>query len=331
MADDQALGAEDYQQLHGMVMSDDPKVQAQGQALAKKLTPDEQQAFFDYQKTVNAGKGERTRVDNSVGGLPPELAAVSALGIGRAVAAPGLSIVARGMAGVKAAAGQAAPVIKYELVKSGLEHMGVPSPLAMAGAMAVTGYKRGAGKAAVEAPVAAEAAPVAAEATGVPVDAPPPPPTSPMAAVPVAPPAPAGPAAAAPDAVPAPEARVTPPFYEQKALNELAIMARRAKITLSPADYQAGLRLMKEGGVSADTAIGTLTQQRIAPAAAAEVPKLTAAEMVQAQKWKAAGATDDQIMQRVQLSRALTSATGTPTPEEAASAMRTLKATKYKQ
>lgn len=365
MANDQALGAEDYQQLRGMVMSDDPKVQAQGQALAKKLTPDEQQAFFDYQKTVNVGKGERTRVDNSVGGLPPELAAVSALGIGRAVAAPGLSIVARGMAGVKAAAGQAAPVIKYELVKSGLEHMGVPSPLAMAGAMAVTGYKRGAGKAAVEAPVAAEAAPVAAEAIGAPVGAPAAPPTSPMAAASVAQPAPAGPAAAAPEArVPAqplaadstlsPQAvadrlaakaapvAARPDLPKElieanklgttpKALNELALAARRAKITLSPADYQAGLKLMKDGGVSADTAIGTLTQQRIAPVAAPEVPKLTAAEMVQAQKWKAAGATDDQIMQRVQLSRALTSATGTPTPEEAAAAMRTLKATKYKQ
>lgn len=187
-----------------------------------------------------------------------------------------------------------------------------------------------------EAPPAAPPAPTAvapapAAPPSAPVGAPAAPPTSPMAAAPVAQPAPAGPAAAAPEAVPAPEARVTPPFYEQKALNELAIMARRAKITLSPADYQAGLRLMKDGGVSADTAIGTLTQQRIAPVAAPTAPELSPAEMVQAQKWKAAGATDDQIMQRVQLSRVLTSATGTPTPEEAAAAMRTLKATKYKQ
>lgn len=214
-----------------------------------------------------------------------------------------------------------------------------------------------------EAPPAAPPAPAAPPSA--PAGAPSPPPASPMAAAPVAQPAPAGPVAAAPEVrVPAqplaadstlsPQAvadrlaakaapvAARPDLPKElieanklgttpKALNELALAARRAKITLSPADYQAGLRLMKEGGVSADTAIGTLTQQRIAPAAAPEVPKLTAAEMVQAQKWKAAGATDDQIMQRVQLSRALTSATGTPTPEVAAAAMRTLKATKYKQ
>ncbi len=81
-------------------------------------------------------------MDNSVLGVPPELAAVSGLSVARAMAAPGLTLVARGIAGTKAVAAQAAPVVKYQLIKSGLEGMGVPSVLAIPAAMVASGYKK---------------------------------------------------------------------------------------------------------------------------------------------------------------------------------------------
>ncbi len=319
MADEQALGTDDYQQLHGMVTSDDPKVQARGQAIAKKLTPDEQQAFFDYQKQANAGKGERTRIDDQ---SPEILGAVAAgTGIARAVSAPGLSLVARGVAGAKATAGAVTPVLKYEIVKSGLERMGVPTPLAMLGAMAVSGYKKGAAApAATGASVAGEAAPATTDATAAaasaPVGAPAPAPGQPMAAAPVAPPAPAAPAVAAPEAV-----ALTP----SKIASSVWTAARDAKVQLTADQNKAAFDAIKGGAAPAD-AVASVTK-----ATATDVPKLTAAEMVQAQKWMKDGIPYQQILDRIQQSRALTGALGTPTPDAAAATMRTLKATKYKQ
>lgn len=269
------------------------------------------------------GAKEGDRVDNQVLGVPPELAAVSALGVARAAAAPGLSLVARGVAGAKAAAGQAAPVIKYELVKSGLERMGVPSPLAMAGAMAVTGYKRGAKVPAAAAPVAAEAAPVAAEAASAPVGAPTPPPAQPVATAPAASPAPAGPAAEA------------APLTPSKIANQVWTAARDAKAQLTADQNVVAFQGIKSG-LSPQEAVAAAVRPAPAAAAAsgapvAAVPKLTAAEVLQAQKWMKEGVPYQQILDRIQQSRTLTGSLGTPTPEEAASAMRTLKATKYKQ
>lgn len=162
------LTTEDYQQLHSMLLSDDADVRAQGLGLAHKLTPTEQQTFFDLQKTANAGKGERTRVDSSVGGLPPELAAVSGVSLARAVAAPAATMGARAVAGATNALGQAAPLVKYELTKSTLEHLGVPGPAAMAAAIMVSGYKTGAKAASSEA-AAADTAAASAPATKAPL------------------------------------------------------------------------------------------------------------------------------------------------------------------
>lgn len=151
MTDEQtALSSDDYQALHAMQMSDDAGQRAQADSLAKKLTPSEQQAFFDYQQTANKGKGERTREDNSLFGMPPEVAVLSGMSLGRAIGAEGLTAAGRLVSGMKNAAGQAAPVLKYEVVKHGLQGIGFSPTLATAAAMAIAGYK-GKGGAAAEA------------------------------------------------------------------------------------------------------------------------------------------------------------------------------------
>jgi hypothetical protein len=90
-----------------------------------------------------SGVTERSREDNSLFGMPPEFAALSGLAIARAVGAPALTAAARAVAGIKAVAGQALPVVKYEVTKTALEKMGVPSALSIPVAMMVSGYKRG--------------------------------------------------------------------------------------------------------------------------------------------------------------------------------------------
>jgi len=104
---------------------------------------------------ADGGGSERTRVDNSVLGVPPELAVTGAIGVGRAVAGAGLSAAGRAVAGAKSVATQAAPVVKYELTRSALEGIGLPAPVAIAAAMFVSGYKHG-GKGAATAATAAE-------------------------------------------------------------------------------------------------------------------------------------------------------------------------------
>lgn len=151
MADQVALSADDYAALHAMQMSSDPSQQAQASALAKKLTPAEQSEFFDYQKSQHP-QGERGRVDNSVLGVPPELAAVGLAGVANAVTQPAISAVQRVAAGARSVASQAAPVVKYEVAKTTMEKMGVPTPLAMAAAMAISGYKKGGAPTAAAAP-----------------------------------------------------------------------------------------------------------------------------------------------------------------------------------
>ncbi len=138
---DETLGREDYAALHAMLMDGDP----QGAMLAKKLTSSEQQAFFDYQKQANAGKGERTREDNNLLGMPPELVIASGVPIARAVASAGASLASKvGAAATSTASQIVAPQAKYWATKAVLTKMGVPSILAEGAALAVSGYKKGA-------------------------------------------------------------------------------------------------------------------------------------------------------------------------------------------
>lgn len=94
---------------------------------------------------------EVTREDNSLFGMPPEVAVLSGLAVGRAMGVAGLTAAGRAVAGLKAAAGQVTPVLKYEVVKHALQAAGISPALATAGAMAISSYKKGAPPAEAEA------------------------------------------------------------------------------------------------------------------------------------------------------------------------------------
>lgn len=147
------LGPDDYKQLYEMSTSSDAKTRTQAASLSKKLTPAEQQSFFDYQKQAHP-QGEIGREDNSVLGVPPELAVLAPVGIARAVS--GASGATGGIvAGTKAALSKAAPIVKYEATRSALRAMHVPDAPASIIAAAVAGYG-GKGSIAAAAPTAAE-------------------------------------------------------------------------------------------------------------------------------------------------------------------------------
>ncbi len=92
-----------------------------------------------------SGVKEGDRGDVNILGVPPELAAVSALSLGRAVLKPSLDAAGRVAAGAANAAGQAMPIIKYEVAQKALEAAGIPEPFrsAAAGVFAVRGGKKG--------------------------------------------------------------------------------------------------------------------------------------------------------------------------------------------
>lgn len=289
--------------IYGMLTSNDADQRKTGMTLANKMSPAEAQAFFDYQKAATKGKGELTRVDNSVGGVPPEIAALSIGSIGRALAAPAANAGARAVAGAKAVGAQAAPYVKGEVVHGALRLVGAPEWAARgagyiasaiggrgaaaepAGPVSVEGYPRAGVTVAPEpVPVVAEPhmdlsaripasqltaaqlnermAAVKAngglEATAAPQAVP-----GPKAVHPGPPPdvAPAVQSARAPAAV----SKLSP----QQALNELAIAARRAKTTLSGADYDV-LKGQVAAGASPADAVAELVKSRIVSDPAAE-------------------------------------------------------------
>lgn len=180
-----------------------------------------------------AGSGDELhRPDNSLLGVPPELAVTGAVGVGRAMMGPGTGpgAASRLYAGAKEVVTQTAPAIKYEVVKSSLEAAGVPAPVAAAAAIAVSGYRHGGGKAAAgTAAATTEAGAVETAATT------PRAPTAaasvdPVAASPVAPapPAATGARTAAPSPTAGPQS-----WGPQRIRNEVGLEARRAKLTLS--------------------------------------------------------------------------------------------------
>lgn len=138
-----ALSTDDYQALAGMLMSEDADVRSQGQWLAKKLTPAEQQSFFDVQKEMHRGAPER--VDHVIadgipliGSISPEMAVASGVPIARA-AVGGLA------AAASAVGSQVVTQGKYWATKLALEHLGVPSVMAEAAAAAVSSRSGGKG------------------------------------------------------------------------------------------------------------------------------------------------------------------------------------------
>jgi hypothetical protein len=146
------LGADDYQVLQSMLVSDDAKLRERGQGIAKKLTSDEQQEFFTFQKQATTGRDAQSqRADSAVvsgvpviGSVNPEdLLAATAAGrtITRAVKSAGTGTVGAMAAGLKQAAIEATPVVKYEATRTALKAMGAPDLLASSVAMIVSGYR----------------------------------------------------------------------------------------------------------------------------------------------------------------------------------------------
>ena len=146
MSDD-TLTAEDYDQLDQMQMSSDEGVRAQASTLAKKLTPDEQKAFFQFQQQRRPQSHETTEI---IPGVPGDLAALMVTPIGSAMGRAGLSAAERAVSGIKAATSVGSPIIKFHVVKGVLQHLGVPSVLADTLAVAASGYKKGGAIAAAE-------------------------------------------------------------------------------------------------------------------------------------------------------------------------------------
>lgn len=154
------LTADDYKQLTQLVTSQDAGERTLGASLSKTLTPQEQQAFFDYQKQAHgAGPSDLHRADNQVGGMPPEMVPIMALravpGAVRAISG-GVGLAGKAMAG----AGVAGPVIASDLARRGLSAAGVPSWAASGigdGIGIMLGGKMGGARAAAEeAPLSAE-------------------------------------------------------------------------------------------------------------------------------------------------------------------------------
>lgn len=204
-----ALGHDDYAALYQMMVSPDASQRTQAQQMAGKLTPAEAQSFFDFQHLAHGASPELHREDNSLLGLPPEAAVASGLGIGGAVMRAGVAGASKVAAAGKAAMGMATPIVKYEATRTVLEKVGVPAPLAVVAAMAVSGYKLGGKATASEAtlPAAAEAtAPAVAEAVS-PVAAAP----APVAAPAASPPSPVPAPASAPPPVPPVSPPLPPP------------------------------------------------------------------------------------------------------------------------
>jgi hypothetical protein len=69
----------DFGALYALQLSQDPKERALATQAAAKLTPQEQQGYFDFQQQQTKGRGEKGRVDAGIGGVPAELAVAGPL------------------------------------------------------------------------------------------------------------------------------------------------------------------------------------------------------------------------------------------------------------
>jgi hypothetical protein len=328
MNSDAALVPEDYHALYAMLTSGDEAQRKQGQALSAKLTPDEAMTFFNVQKGM--GGSDKTRVDNSVGGLPPELAAVGAAGVGRAMAGEGLSLGGRALAGAKSAVSQAAPLVKYQVVESTLSSLGVPKPLAIGLATLASGYRMKPTSPGM--PRLSDAATKGID-WGIEFD----PAAKGVASTPPAEPIAPEPAAVTPaaaktrlemwreealaraNATQAPAAQPEPPVAAssapsappagkspQQILNEEAIAARRAALASrggTPPDVS---------GSPVPSTAGAATPQ--SPAGLLPKPRLLSSEVPEYMRLLKSGKTSQEAMAQIQVQRALIEKMGLTTP-----------------
>jgi hypothetical protein len=275
------------------------------------------------------------RPDNSILGVPPELALVPGIGVGRAVAGA-TGATGKLAAGAGAAVMQAAPAIKYEAVKTALESAGMPPALATTIALATSGYSPTArslprprraptAKPPVEATPAASPAAPAAPAASAPVAATPPVP--PAARTPAqTPPAAPSPTQASP--VPAHDtagrtlhtrwADRTPGQQSvQSVRNDVGIAAKRAKVELSKAGHQVAEQLVRNGKTPVE-AVAEIAGRPAAPAAAQSMPRmrLNADEMKEYARLVKAGKSDVEAKLAIAQQRELVATTGaTPLPK----------------
>lgn len=214
---------------------------------------------------------ERGRPDNSILGMPPEMALLPAVGISRAVAG-GLNLGGKAIAGGKAALSHAAPALKYEATKVALESVGIPAPLATSVAIMVSGYKRSA-KPAVK--TSGASAPPAVSSPG----------------------APASPAAPSAPAV-APTSPAGPQWSPQRLRNELGLAARRNKVTLTEQEYEVAAGMVQQG-VPATDAVKTVAAQLAKPQAAPRL-KLNVEEAKVYMRLRGQGKTHQDAQEAIQ-------------------------------
>jgi hypothetical protein len=96
-----------YEALYKLLLSPNEDERSIGQKASAKLTPEEQQQFFDFQKVQTKGRGEANRPDASIGGVPSELAVAAPMMAARFGAGPLLK-----RAGIGAALGGAEGFIR---------------------------------------------------------------------------------------------------------------------------------------------------------------------------------------------------------------------------
>lgn len=247
-----------------------------------------------------SGVKERNRPDNSLLGVPPELAVVSGVGLGRAIVG-GAGPAGKAIAGAKNAAAQATPVIKYEVTKAALEHVGVPSAIAVPVAMAVSGYRRGATGATSVAKTAEAEASVAgrvesgASAPGVPA--------SPAAPV-VEPLSPSRPSGSTPS-----------PMSPQRLRNEVGLAARRQNLKLTDQQYAVAEDMVRQGASPMES-VKLVHGETAAALTLPKKLKLSAADTKEYMRIRNLGKSDREAMEIVQAQRELAQSLGTPSVED---------------
>ena len=286
------------------------------------------------------------------------VAAGAGPGLARAALTPGLPMAARAAGTARAVAAGAAPVVKFEAVKFALVGLGVNPHIADMMAAYVSG-RRGRAKSAEPAPPAAtttaaapdvaagmsaagrtpapmyvEEATPAAASPAAPVASPPAAPALSVAsatpqAAPKSPPASPGPASiplrpGETLALP-PSARTPGQMSPAWVQNDLGLVVKRMRLTLSKPQYREAETLVREGRSPLEAV--TELQQRHgltpaapatpAPAASADPSRAEgAAEATAYRALRNAGKTHPQAMKSIRQQRALMQQTGSPSPAQ---------------
>lgn len=248
------LTTEEYGQLYGMLKSEDAGVRAQAKSLTSKLTPAEEQSFFDYQKSLHPKDSDATsrRLDSNVAtvgniGVAPEDVLMAGQGV-RKIA--GATAAGGAMAGVKQAIATAAPQVKYEIARTGLRAIGVPAGVAEVLAIGISNAGGKSKSTGARGPKVNPAEVAAKAKIGTMGDLAPPPPAPP----------PAGAPSIAEAVAPVAESVAKSP---QWALNNIAIQARRLGVKLTEAEVET-LKPAVQAGMDPAAAVASLKTPSIA-------------------------------------------------------------------